>query len=96
MRLLKLFLILPLAIIILIVVVGYFDPDCNFKVGRAIETFSPGERAAANYWYERAAKQGHVLGLSYAGMYYLFGYGNRKPNCIGYLGLICLFNQKLI
>ncbi|HMO19855.1 MAG TPA: hypothetical protein PKC98_02680, partial [Candidatus Melainabacteria bacterium] len=64
MRLLKFILVLPLAIILLIVAVAMFSPDGNYQVGVYIDAMPGGWRGLANYWYERAARSGHVEALS--------------------------------
>lgn len=86
MRLLRFILVLPLAIILLIVAVAMFSPDGNYQVGVYIDAMPGGWRSLANYWYDRAARSGHVEALSRSGIYYLFGFGPQdKKKGVDYL-----------
>lgn len=86
MKLLKLLLLLPVVLILITLCVGFYDPDCNVRVGHGIESLSPTDRATANYWYNRAAEKDNLEGLSFSGTYYLFGYGPQdKKKGIEYL-----------
>ena len=86
MRLLKFLLFLPLAIILLIAAVAMFSPDGNYQIGVFIDAIPGGWRGLANYWYDRAARTGHVEAMTTSGIYYLFGFGPQdKEKGIAYL-----------